>query len=104
MTLITRQDYREGTLTREGVLITGDDVVTRQTAEAKWDIRRRERTDDLSQAMRDSMRLGGREESDPAGGDGRSAGGKGGKGRGRGRERGARGRGGGAFSQPKAWG
>ena len=35
VTLITRCDYREGTTTREGTLITGDEVVTRQTAEAK---------------------------------------------------------------------
>ena len=43
-TLITRSDYREGKIT------------TRQTAEAKWDIRKRERPDDLSMAMRDSLR------------------------------------------------
>ena len=43
--LITRSDYREGRIT------------TRQTAEAKWDVRRRERGDDLSLAMRDSQRL-----------------------------------------------
>jgi deoxyribodipyrimidine photo-lyase len=43
--LITRSDFREGKIT------------TRQTAEAKWDIRRRERPDDLSLAMRDSVRL-----------------------------------------------
>jgi hypothetical protein len=42
--LITRVDFREGKLT------------TRQTAESKWDERRRERTDDLSRAMQDSMR------------------------------------------------
>ena len=43
--LITRSDYREGKIT------------TRQTAEAKWDVRRRDRTDNLSLAMRDSQRL-----------------------------------------------
>ena len=43
--LITRSDYREGKIT------------TRQTAEAKWDVRRRDRGDDLSLAMRDSQRL-----------------------------------------------
>ena len=42
--LITRQDFREGTIT------------TRQTAEAKWDKSRRERTDLLGTAMRDSER------------------------------------------------
>ena len=42
--LIPRVDFREGKL------------MTRQTAESKWDERRRERTDDLSRAMQDSMR------------------------------------------------
>jgi len=106
VTLITRCDYREGTVTREGTYITGDDVVTRQTAEAKWDVRRRERTDDLSLAMRDSMRQAG------GGGDGEDGGAAGGgKGRGRGRGRGG-GRGPprvqgaqrGVFTQPKPWG
>ena len=42
--LITRQDFREGAIT------------TRQSPEAKWDIRRRERGDLMSAAMRDSER------------------------------------------------
>ena len=42
--LITRVDYREGK------------IETRQTAEAKWDVRRRERGDLLSLAMSDSSR------------------------------------------------
>ena len=43
--LITRSDFREGKIT------------TRQTAAQQWDGRRRERTDDLSKAMQDSVRL-----------------------------------------------
>ena len=42
--LITRIDYREGK------------IATRQTAEAKWDVRRRDKGDLLSQAMGDSQR------------------------------------------------
>ena len=42
--LITRIDYREGK------------IATRQTAEAKWDVRRREKGDLLSRAMADSQR------------------------------------------------
>jgi deoxyribodipyrimidine photo-lyase len=42
--LITRQDFREGA------------ILTRQTAEAKWDVRRRNRDDLLSLAVRDSER------------------------------------------------
>ena len=106
VTLITRQDYREGTTTREGKLITGDEIVTRQTAEPHMDIRRREKTDSLSIAMRDSSRGasqedGARDEMAGAHGSGRGRGG------GRGRGRGARGRssrGRGPFSQPQAWG
>ena len=45
VTLITREDYRVGKIT------------TRQTAEAKWDVSRRERGDLLSLAMQDSARL-----------------------------------------------
>ena len=33
--LITREDYREGGVTREGERITGDAVLTRQTPEVK---------------------------------------------------------------------
>ncbi len=43
--LITRKDYREG----------GDEIVTKQSAAKKWDVRQRERTDWLSCAMRDSF-------------------------------------------------
>ena len=42
--LITRCDFREGT------------IKTRQTAEAKWDFKKREKGDALSLAMRDSQR------------------------------------------------
>jgi hypothetical protein len=42
--LITRSDFREGSIT------------TRQTPEAKWDKSRREKDDLLSMAMRDSQR------------------------------------------------
>ena len=44
VTLITRVDFREGK------------IETRQTAEAKWDVRRREKGDLLSVAMRDAVR------------------------------------------------
>eukprot|EP00308_Calcidiscus_leptoporus_P011861 CAMPEP_0119359834 /NCGR_PEP_ID=MMETSP1334-20130426/7618_1 /TAXON_ID=127549 /ORGANISM="Calcidiscus leptoporus, Strain RCC1130" /LENGTH=715 /DNA_ID=CAMNT_0007374575 /DNA_START=14 /DNA_END=2158 /DNA_ORIENTATION=+ len=53
--LITRQDYREGSVTREGVEVSGNEIITRQTAEPKWDLRRRERTDMLSRALQDSV-------------------------------------------------
>jgi hypothetical protein len=62
--LITRQDYREGGVTREGVEITGDEILTRQTPEAKWDARRREKSDLLSVVIADCQsqqeRAGGR--------------------------------------------
>ena len=92
--LITRQDYREGCKTKEGDDITGDDVITRQTAEPKWDIRRREKHDAISNIVRDCQgeqeRRGGR----AGGGGGGGSGDGGGKGKGKGAGKGAGGRGG----------
>jgi len=87
--LITREDYREGGVTREGERITGDAVLTRQTAEVKWDSSRRERTDLMGSVVRDC-----RGEHDRHGGGGRGGGGRGGRGGG-GRGGGGRGGGGG---------
>jgi len=86
--LITRQDYREGGVTREGERITGDAVLTRQTPEVKWDISRRERTDLMSSVVRDCQ---GEHDRHGGGGRGGGGGGRGGRGGGGGRggERGA---------------
>ena len=97
--LITREDYREGGVTREGERITGDAVLTRQTAEVKWDSSRRERTDLMSSVVRDCQG-----EHDRHGGGGRGGrGGRGGGGRDGGGERGA-GRGGGRGGEPRGVG
>ena len=77
--LITRQDYREGAFTREGEQISGDDIITRQTPEQKWDKTRREKTDMLSSVIRDCEGLHERSgSSTPRGrGQGEAAGGRG---------------------------
>lgn len=117
--LITREDYREGTVGRDGELISGDRVVTRQTADLKRDPRRRERTDTAARAMADALGehargvcgVGGGGEGGAGAGGGSMSGRGGGAGQGRGMGRGHRsgsgeggaGRGG-VIARPVAWG
>lgn len=107
-TLITREDYREGTLSRDGELITGDKIRTRQSADDKWDARRRERTDFLSRALGDAARehQAAARRGGGGGGDGVSDARGRGKGRGRGRAGGHGGRSNTAavIPRPAAWG